>query len=546
MKQRIMVRENNLQMMTRQTPIISYPAYSKINSNKIQVMTKVDKKSIIPIDDWIPEPKDLLFTQIDNFIIAPVSKYFKESNQAMDYFSLRSKKVYNKPQVRTLCVRTLNYFEKFYDTGKELFGAYSKLKSMIDISGQEYTRELFYQDLKKYIIYEPTLSLKMDYMNYDNFKPVKTKFSGTDMCLYYNNKHICIMMRISLTMKLIIPLLTHYAYKKRVTDIDEFLITIFRDIIKYYQSDVDLYAKFWETCSTNINKNKNHNSIWNNQDIRGINTTSHTIFSIDNIVLNIMPKYIYSDNPVTLNYASIGQGIKYKITDIGYDKAYTSLSSSMRDESEASEMDKFESYLSKSDESLFIQNKVNAEYTMKSIKAMFGPFDEDEIRYYNTKLIGNSNSSIIHPFQKELIYNIFYKYFGDVLSPNGITNIDYIILMIAVKKICTNVNMKLFPYVVSSRVVKYTKKKSLNKKEADKVVASPYYEEFRRIYHDSEKAKKKLNEIIATILSSDFEIIDYPKNYTKENESQCVDGLMLPKLPDIMIDEVLRYTIMIP
>ena len=102
--------------------------------------------------------------------------------------------------------------------------------------------------------------------------------------------------------------------------------------VKWKVNDfVDLYAKLTETCSTVISSNKRYNSIWNNQDIRSINQTTQTISSVNNIILNIMPKYVYHDNCVTFNYASVGQVIKYKVTDAGYDFAYSSLSSSDRD-----------------------------------------------------------------------------------------------------------------------------------------------------------------------------------------------------------------------
>ena len=310
-------------------------------------MTRDENKKIISVSDWQAEPQDLLIMQINDYIIAPVSKYFN-ADQSMDYFSVRSKKAYNRPELRALIVHKLNYFEKFYDTDKELLAVYANIKYLIDCE-PNYTKESLFYDLKKYIIHGPSLSLKMDYMNKDNYRPAKIKFNGSDRLLYSDNSPIYIMMRISLTMTAIIPLLTHFANKKKVQLIEPFLLEIYSYIIRSYSDFVDLYSKYTGTCATIISKNKRYNSIWNNQDIRSINETTQTIASVNNIIVNIMPKYIYNDSAVTLNFASVGNVIKYKITDAGYDFAYSSLSSSDRDFEEISSFDKYEALLSKCD-----------------------------------------------------------------------------------------------------------------------------------------------------------------------------------------------------
>ena len=159
-------------------------------------MTRDENKKIISVSDWQAEPQDLLIMQINDYIIAPVSKYFN-ADQSMDYFSVRSKKAYNRPELRALIVHKLNYFEKFYDTDKELLAVYANIKYLIDCE-PNYTKESLFYDLKKYIIHGPSLSLKMDYMNKDNYRPAKIKFNGSDRLLYYDNSHIYIMTPQSL------------------------------------------------------------------------------------------------------------------------------------------------------------------------------------------------------------------------------------------------------------------------------------------------------------------------------------------------------------
>jgi hypothetical protein len=114
--------------------------------------------------------------------------------------------------------------------------------------------------------------------------------------------------------------------------------------------DVDIYNKLYETSNSNINRNRQtHGVLWDMQDIRGKNVTTHSLYSVENIILNIMPKYKYCENIVHFNYRSIVNNTGYQVTDIGYEFNFVQLSSSKRDADQNSEFDKFESYLTKAD-----------------------------------------------------------------------------------------------------------------------------------------------------------------------------------------------------
>ena len=86
------------------------------------------------------------------------------------------------------------------------------------------------------------------------------------------------------------------------------------------------------------------------QDIRGMNVVTHAQAAARNIILNLMPKYVFEANVVSLNFVSIKNCTKYTI-DIEYEYSFINLSSSKRDEDSTSEFDKFEAQLIKQNES---------------------------------------------------------------------------------------------------------------------------------------------------------------------------------------------------
>ena len=127
---------------------------------------------------------------------------------------------------------------------------------------------------------------------------------------------------------------------------------------------------------------------------------------------------------------------------IEYEFNYISLSSSRRDEDNVSDFDKYESNLIKQDESLFLQSNMNCKETMNRLIAQYGPFDSWIVDFYKDRL-KNDKGVIINSFQRQLIFNMFYKdFFVLIIASINFWNI-YLL------KICQH----LFALVVKNIIV---------------------------------------------------------------------------------------------
>ena len=196
-----------------------------------------------------------------------------------------------------------------------------------------------------------------------------------------------------------------------------------------------------------------------------------------------------------------------------------------------SEFDKFESFLSKADQNLLIQAQTASEDAMNQIKLMYGPFDPDEIAYYKHRLSDGAKCTV-NAFQRDLVFNLFYKYFGDISSLNMINLDDYIVLIIAAKRILEASGMVMLPHIVSSKVLRLATRKNVNKKELTKLESSPLWEKIKEKYRN-DKIEKHILGIIAVILSSEFEIID--------PEDCELDGQRITVIPELICEEILMY-----
>ena len=220
-----------------------------------------------------------------------------------------------------------------------------------------------------------------------------------------------------------------------------------------------------------------------------------------------------------------------QVLDIEYEFSFVSLSSSRRDEDLNSEFDKFESFLQKADESLLVQNQVACDDAMNQIRMIYGPFDEDEILFYKHRL-SDGGKCTVNAFQRDLVFNLFFKYFGDTNTINAINLDDYVTLIIAAKRILEATGMVLLPYILSSKVIRLASRKNINKKELTKLESSPLWAQIQHKYRN-DKIEKHILSIIAVILSSEFEIID--------PEDLELNGQRITVIPELICEEVLMY-----
>ena len=135
-----------------------------------------------------------------------------------------------------------------------------------------------------------------------------------------------------------------------------------------------------------------------------------------------------------------------------------------------------------------------------------------------------------------MIFNLFYKYFGDVTSINAINQDNYIELMLAARKMLQNYNLAFLPYVLSGHVTKIVSRKVLNKKESAEMEASQYYDTVKDKYRN-DKILQQILGTIATIITSTFNVIDY-QNKENTGKELYIDS-------KIIIEETLLYTLLI-
>ena len=131
-----------------------------------------------------------------------------------------------------------------------------------------------------------------------------------------------------------------------------------------------------------------------------------------------------------------------------------------------------------------MQNKVNSDSAMEYIERLFGPFEEKDVEFYKRELT-KGNKIVINNFQKNLVFNLFYKYFGDPVSINAINADQYVKLIMAARRMLESSGMVMLPHVISSRVIRIVDRNNINKKEMMRLEASQYYPYIEQKYKNT-------------------------------------------------------------
>ena len=113
---------------------------------------------------------------------------------------------------------------------------------------------------------------------------------------------------------------------------------------------------------------------------------------------------------------------------------------------------------------------------------------------------------------------------------------NYIKLIIAAKRILASNGLYTMEAILSGKFVKVIKRVNMNKKELMKITSSNTYESVASIYRN-EKITNLLISMLATIVSSKFQIIDFDN---KENTGK----VFIPQ-QELLNEEFLIYASLI-
>ena len=102
--------------------------------------------------------------------------------------------------------------------------------------------------------------------------------------------------------------------------------------------------------------------------------------------------------------------------------------------------------------------------------------------------------------------------------------------------------MVLLPYIISSKVLRVTSRKVINKRDMIRIRNSDLYPQLMNKYGNNPLMEQKICELIGTINSSSYEAIDWDE---KNNTIGEDDGKIVPIEVEKLTHEMLLFITMI-
>lgn len=494
------------------------------------------RDNFVRVDDWEPKQDEIFVYPDGKLIVIPFEKIFKRDIKAINTFIIKKDSYVNRlgnDKDKGIC-HYINYFINFYDEEKELLLSYLKLKYIIDNKHIKIKSPNSFIKALYSILFTDTMKKKISDMVEDNYYIDLTSNSGVKYAeqLEFTNEHAKIMMKISMSMKIMVPVLFHYINTYNINIGKEVsLFDFYENLFYMYSDSVDIYNKLYVTVEAKVKNHvsKNKHS-WSQREILGVDPLTYADSLLkDKIISETMFKYTFNKNIVSFNSVIIDNQLGF-FNKERYDYTMVELTSK-KDSDGLSGLDKLEMNTYKIDESLVILSDINIKHTIKKIKkSMKIKIPKEEINFYKQHYK-------ISKFQVQLVFYYYAKYFGGYRDLNLITRKQFLQLLILLKRRLQFQGFVYLPQILTGNIEKFNKRTIQNAKFLNKIENSSIYQTLVNEKFSTLEELKKSNlilNLLSTIINTTFTIVDY------DNPEKLGEPLEIGN-PDILSDEFLNF-----
>lgn len=511
-------------------------------------MTKEKNDRIPPIGKFKPSKRSTFVEADSKNMVAHFSKlYGTENISALEKFTIQ--KISYDNQLDQIC-KHINFFEYKYDTDHELMLAYLKIKYEIDYRKRfripiGSTQREIDKHIRMFVPYMYEIIFKEtnivqhieDFVEENYLDDINSTNNANDTREYlesleFTNDHIKLMLKISMGMRLISPVIFHYFFVNGVKTpkYSDRIYLCYRNLFDdvFDTHGVNIFNKlFVYVKSKVISSFKQNQKIVDKREIFGEDVSTTIASFIRNCVISEnMVKFAfpstwdekhnqYKENTKGFVKVIVNKQLQYYMKEV-YAKNLTEVSSAKNTDG-LSGADKMEMNIAKMDEGKALLAELNVEMAIKRIKKTIDiPVENWEIDYLDNYW----NPS---PLQISLITLYYSEYFGNIRDTILITRRELIYLALLLKKKLLLENgwckgdgvngqpIKVcIPYILTGKFEgRHTTRQIRNAKYLNDLENDPYYQELQNgelkyvlIIH-----KDEIRSIISEIIGSNFTYI---------------------------------------
>lgn len=272
----------------------------------------MNKKSFIRVDDWEPAKEDMKVSYDGKLMVIEFDKLFnKQDEDVLNTFIIK-KESYVK-RLPDLC-HYINYFIKFYDNDNELLLAYLKLKYMLDNKRNKISLEACIKMIYDFLL-TPSIVSKIKQMTEDNYYIDLSSNDGIkyNETLEFNAEHAKVLMNISISMKIMVPVMFHYLNIYNMIKVRSHIFRFYEGLFDLYGDEIDIYNKLFISIHSKVNVNYVRNKvIWAQREFFGVDPLIQMVELLkDKIISETIFKFQFDRNIVSFIYVVLEKQLRF-------------------------------------------------------------------------------------------------------------------------------------------------------------------------------------------------------------------------------------------
>lgn len=253
------------------------------------------REGFIAIDNWIGDDGDEIIRPDGKNLVIEFDKIFNAPSASVLNSFIIKKDSYVK-YLDIMC-DYVNYFIKFYDTDKELLPMYATIMKIISDTRTQLNQSQFIELMYK-VIFTDSIKAKITELVEDNYDiDVEDHSSGKKYAesLEFRNEHVKLLMKISMGMKLMVPVMFHYINKNNIQKVVGYLYPYYQKLFYIFDDDIDIYHKLWITVTSRVNTSSSQNKkMFYQREIFGVTPLTLTDELLkDNIIGETIWRYTF-------------------------------------------------------------------------------------------------------------------------------------------------------------------------------------------------------------------------------------------------------------
>lgn len=367
--------------------------------------------------------------------------------------------------------------------------------------------------------------------------------SAKNVELQFTDAHAKAIIKASMAMKLVIPLITNFMNFKSYRKVEELFLNCFLPILEMFGEDgMQLHNKLFKLVESRVRATQYSDTvIWSYLENIATDMTTLVNQLTRKIVLDIIPKLEHERNMISFLHTAVKNQIRYAFTQ-KFPISYKPITPNSEENEESNPFDRLEAQF-QHDEGIGIITELNITNIIERYEEKVGVITQEELDYYNEHVSINN-------VQTNLLFLYFARVAGRYDRLNAANKLQYMKLLILMVKSLRRADFPLIAqYMIATPMGENPKRRQVpTKRFIVNFIESKDHRDLHEGHYSAISQRFADSKILLRLITSLARTVFKPI-HPYEATLEGVDPEELPETMDPQVEaigaEILRFINMI-